>query len=1030
MTVYSTATGLPVEQKVTYTEGKYQTLTPEEKKRIEDVQLGKVEVPEYTSKEIVKITTPTPTKRRRSSSEKRRIAERIAEASRKVKEAAKAIIQRKAREKAEKLAKAKVAAEVIAATARKAKELAEQKARELVEKSKLAQIAKGIKLKIEQSRKEKQERIKREVEFEEEKAKREAYRAEVGAVTIKDVAKKLDMPEEKIIEAVEYLPPVEEKRPLYMDEWVPFTEKELERAEFEKILRMKGWGRRKIKEFIAWLPIIIPFERRMEEKEFEIRREEGKYVPITKEGELVAARLISPPEVPYYEAQAEVAYATDEIARELLNKYTTKRDEEMNNYTKRLEKDIQQGKISTPEANKQLQDYNQRYGELLDKEIEKEYTDKITKVIEEKQGIAEEDAKRETKKYRLNVSLANLPLTLVAGATIGAISVLAPPVGAAYAGIMTSKLLTHVPETLAYARAAPLATAVEFGGFIAGAGLGGGLVKGVKLKYIAKSDLKAAIAKLPKAKQAEFMKYWNEVQKLENQAWYVPTKNVDFTGMNRLPTKLHNPTKSYLKSKGDVLGGSMGMRTMMHGKAKPSLSRWAESDLDIYTKGNPISRATELADLYRSYGIERVSTVKGKVTISGAKVAEFHSLEMLYGNLRSVTPYYQSLKSNIRTTPEGIKVAPILEAQAKRKLIGSYLDSRYSKDFPDFLKIEEALIQEAGILKGLKLSKPKPLVEDIFKIKGKKVTPTKVEPFKAPKVIDPFKISKIKPKVKEYPYGLYPKAKTLPFLVPPYPGYKKAKGISPIIPYKVPTKVPTIKPIIPYKVTPTIPKVTPIIPYKVTPTIPKVTPIIPYKVTPTIPKVTPIIPYKVPTEVPTVKPIIPYKVPDRVPTIKPITPDKLSRPLKRLPLIIPVKPFKPTKAKKSRRRKAPSNKPMRKIKVIKKGKKYKGSIRRFGKWKPLIKGTRTQVTLKVKRKIQRELGASYRVRDLKKKKFIMLPITKQFRRSKSKKTPYVVVEKRKYRLDSPKEKGEIKYAKRAAAKKPTKKSQRRNIFFK
>ena len=116
--------------------------------------------------------------------------------------------------------------------------------------------------------------------------------------------------------------------------------------------------------------------------------------------------------------------------------------------------------------------------------------------------------------------------------------------------------------------------------------------------------------------------------------------------------------------------------------------------------------------------------------------------------------------------------------------------------------------------------------------------------------------------------------------------------------------------------------------------------------------------------------------------------------------------------------------------MIKKGKRYEGSIRRFGKWKPLIKGTRTQVTLKVKRKIQRELGASYRVRDLKKKKFIMLPITKQFRRSKSKKTPYVVVEKRKYRLDSPKEKGEIKYAKRAAAKKPTKKSQRRNIFFK
>ena len=100
---------------------------------------------------------------------------------------------------------------------------------------------------------------------------------------------------------------------------------------------------------------------------------------------------------------------------------------------------------------------------------------------------------------------------------------------------------------------------------------------------------------------------------------------------------------------------------------------------------------------------------------------------------------------------------------------------------------------------------------------------------------------------------------------------------------------------------------------------------------------------------------------------------------------------------------------------------YEGSYRRFGKWIPLSKGTRAKATASVKRKVKRELGASYKVKDLKTGKYIMPEITKQFRRSKAKKTPYVVVEKRKYRLDSPKEKREIKAAKKSKGNK--------NIFF-
>ncbi len=841
--------------------------------------------------------------------------------------------------------------------------------------------------------------------------------------TLEDISKKLGIDIDKLIKPVEVTPYEEPPKPsAFITEYKGFTEEQIE--EFKKLERRGKWRDLwdKIKEYTEKLIIPIPFEKKMAEKEFEILREEGKYVPFIKDKELIGAKLVTPGEVPYYEAQAEIASIADETGRELLDKYTTQRDNEMNTYMNKLQDNVTAGKINVNEANKQLEDYNRRYGELLDKEMQREYTNILSKDIGRIQGLAEEKSKEETKKYRLNISLANLPLTIVAGAIISGISVVALPLGVTYMAIQSAQLVTHIPETLSYVRAAPLAAGAEFGGFMVGGMVGGGLVRGVKLKYIAKSDLKAAIAKLPKIKQVEFMKYWNDIKKLEAKAWYVPTRNVDFTGMKRLPTRLHNPTKAFLKSKGDILGGSQGMRTMMHGKARPSLSRWVESDLDIYTRGNPITRATALADLYKSYGIKRVSTVKGKVTIEGAKVAEFHSVEMLYGNLRSVTPYYQSLRSNIRTTPEGIKVAPILSAQAKRKLVGSYLDSRYSKDFPDFMKIEQALIQEAGILKRLGLPEPKPIVKDLIKIepfKVKKAPPTKIEPFKVPKILDPFK-TKVKrvPKVKEYPYVPYPKAKTLPFLVPPYPGYKKPKIIAAIIPYKIPTKIPKITPLIPYK---------PIVPYKVTRKVPTIRPIVPYKV-----------PYKVTRKVPTIRPIIPIKVPTKRVEVRPVVPYrptipyKPTKPVVKVPLIVPIKQVKIRPPIRFKRR-VPPKKKKRIIKRKAKPGDYTGYIRRFRKWKQISRGSKAQATAQVKRKIKKELGASYKVQGpAPSKKYVMLPITKQFRRSKSKKEPYVVIEKRKYRLDSPKEVREIKAAKRAASKKPEKRKSniKRNIFFK
>jgi len=143
---------------------------------------------------------------------------------------------------------------------------------------------------------------------------------------------------------------------------------------------------------------------------------------------------------------------------------------------------------------------------------------------------------------------------------------------------------------------------------------------------------------------------------------------------------------------------------------------------------------------------------------------------------------------------------------------------------------------------------------------------------------------------------------------------------------------------------------------------------------------------------------------------KPIPP---KYPLIRIPRI----PSKPKKKKSTIKRKP------------KKGE-YTGYIRRYGKWKQISKGSKAQATAQVKRKIKKELGASYKVQGpAPSKKYVMLPITRQFRRSKSKKEPYVVIEKRKYRLDSPKEVREIKVAKKAAPKKKRRTTKSKNIFW-
>ena len=225
-----------------------------------------------------------------------------------------------------------------------------------------------------------------------------------------------------------------------------------------------------------------------------------------------------------------------------------------------------------------------------------------------------------------------------------------------------------------------------------------------------------------------------------------------------------------------------------------------------------------------------------------------------------------------------------------------------------------------------------------------------------------------------------------------------SKAVSPgVSPYISPSISKVVSPEVSPYVSPSISKV-------VSPTVsPAVSPYVsPKVISPTVsPSVSPYISPKIVS--PSVSPYVSPKVsPYTSPSVSPYVSPKVS------PSVSPYYTGKPTKY---------SPKMAKKKRIIKRRRKpktkvYTGEIRRQGKWKPVYKGKKQEVITKTKRKISTELGARLRVR-APSGKYMMMQTSKEFRRSKAKSTPHILIEKRKYRLNTPGEKGEIKRAKKA-----------------
>ena len=349
------------------------------------------------------------------------------------------------------------------------------------------------------------------------------------------------------------------------------------------------------------------------------------------------------------------------------------------------------------------------------------------------------------------------------------------------------------------------AVTTEIAPIIAGNIFGSRLATRIYSKELIHNQIKD----LSKKDQAKFKEYLEEIKRIEKTG-HPKLKEVTLEGMDRIPTKARNPTLKYLRTiskQGDVLGGSVAGRTQTYGVKRS----YAQSDLDLYTKLNPNLRANQYANILRNAGIDRVSVVSntGRVTIRGVKVAEWHSFDAYVQNIYQAEGWYKPVKTTYTKSPEGINVMKI-SSQAKRKLIGSYLQGRYAKDYPDFKKIMKSLETTYKIQTGEKF--------DYFKADAKPDFIKKIPPSQ-------YKTRVLYPSY-EYPtyykpyapvtYPLYPYAPTkyapvtyplitkAPPVIFPYATRKPPKRITP---FPTLAKKP-LKPLIqPYKPIQKIPKV-------------------------------------------------------------------------------------------------------------------------------------------------------------------------------------------------------------------------------
>ncbi len=191
----------------------------------------------------------------------------------------------------------------------------------------------------------------------------------------------------------------------------------------------------------------------------------------------------------------------------------------------------------------------------------------------------------------------------------------------------------------------------EVAPFIVGTKIG---VRGL-LKNEIQSELQNEVNKLPQSKREAFKDY---IKQAEILGKFEPkSKNIKLDNIGSIKDKkAQQEIRKYLKSNKDeiVVGGSVAQTGQVNVKRQLG-------DMDLYLEGklNPNQAAKQLANQLRNKGVERVSVIRGQITIRGEKAIEFHDINRLLANIEQVIPTWQNSRKYIIKTPERIRIQRI-----------------------------------------------------------------------------------------------------------------------------------------------------------------------------------------------------------------------------------------------------------------------------------------------------------------------------------------------------------------------------------
>ncbi len=292
--------------------------------------------------------------------------------------------------------------------------------------------------------------------------------------------------------------------------------------------------------------------------------------------------------------------------------------------------------------------------------------------ITETKALAELEAAQ--KKFILDESKRTAALRFVEGAGIGILTVLAPPVGMTLIGLSGADAIAKRREVLAFAKANPKAAAIQFVAGVAGGLIAGGGIKAIKTKSI---TFREPTIKLTGQARTKFIK--NIIKRFEPDQRVELAKNIKETSTRTFSVDIPSPkNKVSLKIVEFTKDGSKRFAGLEYINGKPnsaiggfSFVKGKGGDARIITRSIRTYTKRGLTNLELAEYLERVKTkaVKSKGLRSAALTENEVKLSKKF-DLKGLTP--DQVREVLRRPLFGVK-------ESQRRMNNPFTDAEFNR---------------------------------------------------------------------------------------------------------------------------------------------------------------------------------------------------------------------------------------------------------------------------------------------------------------------------------------------------------------